>query len=227
MGLSASSCSGTCAEGYYCPAGSTAAKQETCGGNNLYCPAGSATPKAVTIGYYSSGGTNITRNAQIACEKGNFCVAGRKYSCPPGTYGDAEKLHNDVPPDVSIFDATCSGLCAEGFYCPTQSTSPQQVPCPAGRYGNERGLRDANCSAICPLGHYCPAGTITPLKCPSGVFGGYRGLTDESCSQFCKEGVCSAEDALDSSCREGYYCEDGAVSPTQHECGHDGMFCIV
>jgi hypothetical protein len=30
---------------------------------------------------------------------------------------------------------TCTGLCSPGYYCPLNSTSPMQTPCPAGTYG--------------------------------------------------------------------------------------------
>ena len=108
-GLSDSACSGICEKGYYCPAGSTSARQLPCGSNNVYCPSGSNSPRVVTLGYYSVGGDNRTRSAEIACERGHYCVKGERYACPPGTYGATEKLFNDVSPIMSIFDSTCSG----------------------------------------------------------------------------------------------------------------------
>ena len=43
----------------------------------VYCPEGSALPKPVRSGFYSVGGdnsTNTTRNGQVICPKGSFCV---------------------------------------------------------------------------------------------------------------------------------------------------------
>ena len=43
----------------------------------VYCPEGSALPKPVRSGFYSIGGdnsTNKTRNGQVICPKGWFCV---------------------------------------------------------------------------------------------------------------------------------------------------------
>lgn len=82
-------------------------------------------------------------------------------------------------------NAWCSGYCARGFYCPLNSTSPYQVPCPAGRYGNRVGLKDAKCSGVCPLGHYCPSGSVIPQPCRSGIFGNRTGLTSHHCNPYC------------------------------------------
>lgn len=67
---------------------------------------GSDFPVAVTSGYYSIGGgsDNTTRVAQLPCEPGWFCVAGRKYPCPAGTFGNAKKLTSRY----------CSGWCPAG-----------------------------------------------------------------------------------------------------------------
>ena len=62
-----------------------------------------------------------------------------------------------------------SGLCDPGFYCPAGSTSPRQIPCPAGTYGDTYGLQNSSCTAICPLGHHCPAGTVSPIPCRAGL----------------------------------------------------------
>lgn len=43
-GLTTSACSGQCAPGFYCPAGSTSATQIACGGPTVFCPASSAAP---------------------------------------------------------------------------------------------------------------------------------------------------------------------------------------
>ena len=71
--------------------------------------------------YYSIGGsgaTNDTRTAQLPCEPGFFCVAGRKYPCPRGTYGTTKKLTSRY----------CSGWCPPGFYCPLASPAPLECP---------------------------------------------------------------------------------------------------
>jgi hypothetical protein len=44
-GLSSAACSGVCAAGYYCPDGSTSAKEFECGGVDKWCPEGSSWPQ--------------------------------------------------------------------------------------------------------------------------------------------------------------------------------------
>jgi len=114
----------------------------------------------------------------------------------------------------------CSGFCARGFFCPANSTSSRQSPCPPGKYGFATGLTSPDCTADCPLGHYCPAGTADPIPCPAGTFGNATGLIDSTCNGDCSEGGCSP--AL---CQEGYYCPAGSVSATQVACGGPGVYC--
>jgi len=127
----------------------------------------------------------------------------------------------------------CSGLCAPGHYCPAQSTSAEQVPCPAGRFGNASGLTTAACTAVCPVGHYCPTASVVPLPCPAGVFGNTTGRTDATCSdQACTEGQdgsggggllnCSGSSQL---CFAGYFCPEGSIQGDQWQCGGPDRFC--
>jgi hypothetical protein len=54
------------------------------------------------------------------------------------------------------------------------------------------------------------------------VFGGSEGLRDENCAPNCEGGLCSTDDIATGLCREGFYCEAGAVSPVAKECGGSG-----
>jgi hypothetical protein len=53
-GQASADCSGYCAEGYYCPEGSTVSTQSPCGGPDVFCPPGMQSPLPVSIGYYTS-----------------------------------------------------------------------------------------------------------------------------------------------------------------------------
>ena len=114
----------------------------------------------------------------------------------------------------------CSGFCQRGYYCPLNSTSPTQVPCPPGRYGFTERLKDEGCTDACPLGHYCPAATADPIPCPAGSFGNQTGLINSSCRDECTEGGCEP-----SQCQEGYYCPAGSVSEKQFMCGSAAVYC--
>ena len=108
------------------------------------CPAGSM----------CAGGASQSR----ACPRGGYCVANVSTStdCPAGRYGDV----------TGLSDASCSGECEQGYWCPAGSVSAKAAPCEEGSYGNETGLvSQANCSS-CPAGHACPeaeeAGCVAP-----------------------------------------------------------------
>ena len=109
---------------------------------SVYCAEGSAFPKPVVPGFYSIGdhedwsgnategadvlggpeSANMTRSAQRPCEPGSFCTAGRRYNCPPGTYGSQPRLTSRY----------CTAWCPAGYYCPTGSASP--IECPDNTY---------------------------------------------------------------------------------------------
>ena len=60
--------------------------------------------------------------------------------------------------------------------------------CPAGTYGDMRGLTNSSCSGLCDYGHYCMEGSISSQqnKCPAGTYGDTKGLTNELCSGLCE-----------------------------------------
>ena len=238
-GLQSAECSGECEPGYYCPDGSTNATVHACGDPSVFCPGGSGEPQQVrrVPGHYTYGGEDSLRQAERVCEAGFYCLDGVRHSCPRGTYGAEEGLYDTEL--VGILDGVitggfhrysgydghesgyiCSGLCDRGYYCPVNSSSPQQIQCPPGRYGSDLGSVDEHCTADCPLGHYCPAGTADPIKCPSGTYGNTTGLTSASCSNECWEGGCSLN-----RCQEGFYCPEGSVHARQYQCGGAKYFC--
>ena len=131
-------------------------------------------------------------------------------------------LNSSAPlPQSALNPIFCSGLCRAGHFCPLNSSSPTQVPCPPGRYGATPGLADAACTDACPMGHYCPSATVVPLQCPAGRFGNTSGLVSAECNGECLDGGCVGP-AL---CQEGYYCPAGSVSATQVSCGSAAVYC--
>lgn len=156
-GLTQPQCSGKCAGGYFCPPGSTSARQNACGRSVYFCPPGSASRKLVGDEYYTivsasqdaNGDKQLldmsTKNAaseKKMCEPGYFCQLGVRYPCPEGFYGEA----------YGLMTARCTGACPKGFYCPLATGHPSA--CPPGTYGNQLGLTDARCSGPCPPGYY-------------------------------------------------------------------------
>ena len=160
-GLSTSGCDGPCEPGYYCPPASIHAKQKRCGGPHVFCPQGSAIPNPAHLGYYTfshamtnlgceSGSCNVVpvptdiHSDEHQCELGHYCINGTRYNCPAGTYGGEWGLSN----------ASCSGPCMEGYYCPEQSHISTQrecggpaVFCPHGS-GNPTAVREGYFSSV-------------------------------------------------------------------------------
>lgn len=248
-------CSGPCAAGHMCVqhfdtltqllTGSTSPTQHECGGPDVYCPAGSGAVTEVRQGYYtvdeqgrtgdgSNPRANMTRSGERKCEIGHYCSGGLKYQCPAGRFGDTEGQSSPQ----------CSGECEEGYYCPSGSIRARQVTCehdpgvfcPAGSGAPlplfdgqdtltggvgayyavpspadvtaDDPLAGAVAQNVCPMGHYCQEGK--KFACPPGRYGSTKGITTPLCS-----GVCEA----------GYYCPAGSVSPREHRCGGNDVFC--
>ena len=66
-------------------------------------------------------GREQTRTIQLPCEPGYWCEKGRRYECSPGRSGARAQETSSL----------CTGVCSEGFACPSTSTSSKQIPCPA------------------------------------------------------------------------------------------------
>jgi hypothetical protein len=150
-----------------------------------------------------------------SCEPGFYCVDGKKFLCPEGTYGDA----------ISLNSSRCSGPCPPGFFCPSgtvhsyshmcgdasvfcpeSSSSPHNVS--LGYYTVDAVGSDEPAAAttrvrqvVCPRGHYCEGGI--KYLCPGGTYGSAEGQSSSICS-----GVCP----------EGWYCPVGSVQPFQFSC---------
>ena len=141
-------------------------------------------------------------------------------TCVEGRYGDSE----------GITSAACSGLCAQGYYCPAGSTdkngAPAGGPCPAGRYGATSGLTTSLCDGECPAGYYCAAGSIfaTATKCKAGHYGDTAGQKYETCVGACPAGYyCPAGTSVigshpttggSTACTDPkFYCPEGSGAP--------------
>ncbi|GBG23860.1 NACHT, LRR and PYD domains-containing protein 12 [Hondaea fermentalgiana] len=237
--LSISTCSGSCAPGFYCPAGSTSATQEICplgsycpegtpGPNTFRCPLGTYNDAVgltsieecpvceASPGFVCAVGSSSTPSEDvIPCPLGHYCTGiGLPLPCPSGTYGDEEGLDS---PD-------CSGLCPEGQWCAEGTADPAATPCPGGYYcpRGTTNYTDNTCwegyecapgtplpYLICPQGAYCPPGVASGVPCPGGTFGRSEGLKYANCS-----GVCPAS----------YFCTPGTILYYDSLCP-SGSYC--
>jgi hypothetical protein len=129
-----------------CPVGSiTNTLNESGASSCTLCPSSHYSPdpavacKICTLGSFCQGGE------RVACNEGTFSDtegAKRCPSCPAGRYGSEEGLSS----------TNCSGLCHEGFFCPSASTS---------------GTLEQN---KCEAGTFCPAGSAIPQPTSIGVW---------------------------------------------------------
>ncbi len=96
-GLSDSRCSGLCLPGYYCESASTSNKQYPCGNETVHCPMGSSSPILTEKGKYSYNSSLdedpksiiSTMSWQKQCEEGYYCIGGKRFQCPEGTFSNA------------------------------------------------------------------------------------------------------------------------------------------
>ena len=202
-----------CDAGYY-PNGASC---QPCGSDNKYSIAGATVCTAVTVGYYSTGGTSTTRSGEQHCQRGHYCIAGVRYSCAAGRYGSSTMLTS----------ADCTGLCPAGFYCleasrnsndfecggahvycPEGSSEPLEVP--LGSYSTPESAAVTRRSGVqvCEAGYYCSGGVRAP--CVAGTYGSTTGLSSGSCS---------------GPCEVGHYCPEGSVSATANKCGGADKYC--
>ena len=171
-----------------------------------------------------------TRWSEAQCPPGYYCANGVRSPCPPGSYGATPGL----------LTASCSGACAAGYFCPSNSTSPTQrqcgvdvvVPCTNG---------SSNGTGPCigdPASVYCPGGGGSPLFADAGTYTAgatewtmNRSLPCDSGS-YCTGGVMypcppgrfGCADRLGSEecngpCAAGFYCPVGSLTSQARPCG--------
>jgi len=168
--------------------------------------------------------SNIFKNKFL---QGFWCSNGVRKACPPGKYGTSLGLTN----------FKCDGPCFAGYYCPSSSTTPNQMTCgnvtvycpeesgsptrtDTGFYSHHGDVdlefRDATDpknktmigQRICEKGYYCTDGT--KHQCPGGTFGWYEGAVSVD---FCRP------------CEAGFFCPYRPGNPSTRPCGGPALFC--
>ncbi|KAF3692794.1 Sushi, von Willebrand factor type A, EGF and pentraxin domain-containing protein 1 [Channa argus] len=188
---------GPCSQGYWCPPGQTVATALPCPLNH-FCPHGSAAPEPCPPGTYQD------REKQAVC---TICKAG--YYC-----------------DIRLGRANASLLwpCPKGHYCPAGTSLSNGHPCPVGSFNPRQGIDSPAGCIPCAAGQYCPSvglsepsGTTAPIVCPEGSWSNSSGLSRQEDCKPCLGGFYCDSVGLtkpSGSCSGGYYCLEGAVTPT-------------
>lgn len=172
-----------------------------CGGSGLPDPTDNCDP-----GYYCDGGA--TRKDWKPCPKGYKC-SGRDQPqpCPAGFYQNEPAKHECKPcepgyycKDIPVSNYT-SYECPSGYYCPRQTESGKQFPCPEGKFNNLTNQRDPIACISCTGGYACDEkGLSSPNRlCSAGY--------------FCRNGSTITTPNLGEDaniCPAGHYCPEGA-----------------
>lgn len=192
------------------------------------------------------------RFAQVECEPGTYCDAGKRLACAPGRYASVAGSTTDQ----------CEGPCDPGYVCPLESTSARQIRCGGpeffcpgntavptpvqpGYYSVTGGVDTRSAELVCPRGSFCVAGVAR--LCPAGRFGGVTGLQTAECEGACERGFYCPEGSTsetqvacpvgrysgpgakhadcDGKCRAGFYCPLASFSPTLFQCGGEMSYC--
>ncbi|XP_055369802.1 uncharacterized protein si:ch211-286b4.4 [Betta splendens] len=216
-----------CPPGFLCSQGLSRDPQRsaTLCPRGFYCPGGDIDPNPIPCPNGSYGERPGLRDV-------SECV-----QCPEGSY-----CYSDQPQEEPITRPT--GVCPDGHYCPLGTGYPYAYPCKAGQYRNNiighGGKACVLCPssyycsspgthilAICPQGFYCPEGTSSPKACAEGTYGSRSALADSSECTPCGGGQYCAGVGLSQpsgSCRERFYCREGAKSATPAD-GPTGGLC--
>lgn len=207
-----------CIVGYYCPTGSP---------DKIVCPTGyyqdqtlQSSCKVCPQGYYCP---NSAMTAPTRCDPGYYCPQGtiNKLECGAGTYN-------------ALFGRwliTQCLACPPGKYCDGTANSTPDGDCLSGYYCTGGAIQsdpdnDAQ-GGKCPKGNFCPTGSVAPTKCTPGSYCQIAALTAVTgqCSAgfYCLEGASSPtprDRVTGAVCPTGYYCPIGSQMPTPCDPGY-------
>ena len=119
-GLSDIECSGSCKEGFYCPAASTSREENDCGGPHVYCPQEVGSPIPVGAPFNGHYGSLLPLADYVTSVTSGWYTLSQEY-----TQAIAAATSYTYKP-ANRFTQT---LCEPGFYC----ADGIKYQCPAGR----------------------------------------------------------------------------------------------
>lgn len=222
----ATSFTGLCKIGYFCPTGSTAqdAVANICPKGSS-CPSGSPVSVLCEAGYYQD---QIGQGTCKDCPRGFYCDAGTitptvcpaGYICPIGT--SSTTLVSCEYGYYNPFDGQSECfICPMGYFCPAgpltaptvcevnyycvEGTSTPEPTCTAGTYTDETGIQSKDQCKQCPVGYYCTSGIVTG-QCDAGYYcvSGTNTATPDSYTNT----------GTGYPCPVGHYCLVGTLIPT-------------
>ena len=164
---------------------------------------------------------------------GYYAPAGATYAipCPAGKYlaqlgsGSLADCMTTPAGYYSLSASTSYSICSPGYYCLSGSSSPQQSPCPAGRYSADSGAEALSSCSASPVGTYSPVASSSPLTCPRGYYCIVSTAQPEPCrpsSYGATYGLRSADECT--TCDPGSYCDGYGLQNPRGLCS-PGFFC--
>ena len=174
-------------------------------------------------GTFNNGTRAVSSAACVPCSPGFFCPSSATVSptlpCPATYYcagGNVNGTETPCPPGRFCAGAVAAGSpCAAGSYADVAGLAACKT-CPSRFFCAGTGVVSP---AVCPAGYWCGAnassGVATP--CGLGTFSNSTGLATTSECAPCSPGAYCGTVGLaapTASCAAGYYCIQGASSPT-------------
>lgn len=217
-----------------------------CDGRTFHpCPFGTYNPSngsksaskctACPASYYCMD-TGLDSYSSYSCPAGHYCPIGTKFDtqfpCPAGTNSSLTNQSTieackPCPETLYCPSGSISGqICPAGYYCPEGTGAPRRYACPVGTYSSTLGLKNGTECTECPVGHYCPDGsqnqpTVASIPCPPGTYNPKTRIGYLLNCEPCPSGYAcprSGQVMYNDTCREGFYCPNGTVSPSQYPC---------
>ena len=213
--------SGYCADGFWCPTGSSNATATPCPAGQ-YCIKPYPAPQDCTNGTF----TNTQQQSSCApCPARSYCVnselvprdcpaqfycpkgTGAPLTCPPGSYSLTDKLASATeclpcPAGQYCNNGVIQGSCAAGYLC----TSGNWLAQPTG---------NTTVGGLCPAGYWCAAGVTAPTPCAAGTLRTTPGAAVVTECLDCSIGYeCLQGNPVPVPCQAGFYClADGSHNP--------------
>ena len=204
---------GVCEKGFFCPEGSTSARQVPCTNPTAFCPAGSSAAQATGTGFFavrSTVGPFTVSTGEEICPVGTYCQGGVSISCPDGTTSTTQgqsspQCDGPCPPGFACAPGGQAFKCGIGYYCGEGTVLRESVlphkgrtPCPAGTFNDltETGSSVAAC-AECPANRASNILAADALAdCQECEFGSATPPGSLACVPFLRS-VVAADDGAD------------------------------
>lgn len=193
-----------CTPGYYCDGEGLEAPRGPCIGG-FYCPENQTVPNppayVCPAGHFCSNGSAVP----VPCPPGEYQPTPQSSSCllcPEGYFCNPIVLSQRGSQNVT-YGVIAPADCSAGYFCPVETASEFEHPCPPGTYSNRTNLVSERDCLPCPSAVYCDGYGLSE---PSGkCAAGYVCLASANSSR-------PGDGITGSQCPRGHYCPPGSIT---------------